>query len=157
MADAFPHLRALKPPTANSCCLTSDWRVSSEQDQPCVRSRPLSSGGNLVLRAVGPPQVPVVLTHGPPWVPPPACGTLRVRRGAFPERSMRGRLRRAAGCSGTVVAGEAPQDASGGRGGSAPHFWKPTRLALGPLSSPAHLNMTAATGLVLSSWSRGRT
>ncbi|CAM9538646.1 unnamed protein product [Rangifer tarandus platyrhynchus] len=122
---------ALPTPAA----LTSDCRVSSEQDQPCVRSRPLSSGGNLVLRAVGPPQVPVVLIHGPPWVPPPACGTLRVCRGAFPERSMRRRLRRSAGYLGTVgvVAGEAPA----GRG------WGPRRLGsplleanpLGPWSS----------------------
>lgn len=49
-----------------------------------------------------------------------------------------------------------PQDGAGGRGGSVPHFWKPIHLVLGPLSSPAHLNMTAATRLVVSSWSRGR-
>lgn len=91
----------------------------------------------------------------------PALGTTASMRdpGHVPRRFPRTEHAVAAGCLGTVgmVAGEAP----------ARRGWGPRRLSfplleanpLGPWSSqlPAHLNMTAATCLVFSSWSRGRT
>ena len=112
----------------------------------------------MVLRAVGLPQVPVFLIRGPPWVPPPACGTLRVCRVAFQNGACVADSAAPPGVwvqSGWWLA-RPPQDGAGARGGSVPHFWKPIHLVLGPLSFPAHLNTTAATRLVFSSWSRGR-
>ena len=44
---------AFKPPTPNCCGRFRLWQVSSEQDQMCVWSRPLSSGGNLAPESRG--------------------------------------------------------------------------------------------------------
>lgn len=69
----------------------------------------------------------------------PALGTTASVRDPVrvPRRFPRTEHAVAAGCLGTVgmVAGEAPQEGAGGRGGSVSHFWKPIHLVLGPLSS----------------------